>query len=98
MSALSALGISAGRPNAEGGVNLRRLDRGDAESRIPVAGMEGIGSEKSIIVCGRGERGVAGEDGDVQRSMATRYARLKGKSEAPDCREKRMCCADQQVK
>ena len=81
MSALSVLGMSDGTPNIEGGVNLRRLDRGDVESRMPVAGIEGIGSEKSIVICCGGSKM---EEDNVWKSMATRLCKARRKSEATD--------------
>lgn len=85
MSALSALGMSDGMPKADGGVNFRRLDRGDVESSMPVAGMEGIGLEKSIVLC---REGVQQEVGDVWKSVVTRLCKAERKSETTDNRVK----------
>ena len=47
---LFTLGMIEGRPNGVGGVNLRRLDRGDGESGMLVAGIEGISSDEKAIM------------------------------------------------
>ena len=80
MSALSALRMSDGMPKADGGMNFRRLDRGDVELNMPVAGIEGIGSDKSIVLC---REGVEYESGRMS-GMATRSCKADRKSEATD--------------
>lgn len=58
--------MTKGAPNMLGGVNLRRLERGEASSRMLVAGMDGIGAvEKSIFFRYKRELSVSGICGTV---------------------------------